>query len=167
MGIPQFASRIFKARAGVVLFLGGQILMMRQNGKNFWVFPGGTLEDGESLAECAVRELQEETGLGIEIERLLYIGELIDPARQVIDTFFLATRKAGAEGGELNLHPPYPENIDEIKLFDLEQFSQLHVRPSGVHQQVLADWQAGKLALASSDEAPEGARYLGVYFPRG
>ena len=32
-----------------------------------WVLPGGHIEVGESLEECAVREIKEETGINIEI----------------------------------------------------------------------------------------------------
>ena len=32
-----------------------------------WLVPGGGLEPGESLAECAVREVAEETGLSISV----------------------------------------------------------------------------------------------------
>ena len=46
-----------------------------------WVLPGGHIEVGESLEECAVREIKEETGIEIEIEngdegemRLTYKG---------------------------------------------------------------------------------------------
>ncbi len=31
-----------------------------------WSFPGGHLEDGESVVDCAKREIQEETGLVVE-----------------------------------------------------------------------------------------------------
>jgi len=31
-----------------------------------WSFPGGHLEDGESVVDCAKREIQEETGLTVE-----------------------------------------------------------------------------------------------------
>ena len=32
-----------------------------------WVLPGGHIEVGESLEECAIREIKEETGIEIEI----------------------------------------------------------------------------------------------------
>ena len=42
-----------------------QILMVRranEPSKGMWAFPGGSLELGESLEECAIRECAEETG---------------------------------------------------------------------------------------------------------
>jgi 8-oxo-dGTP diphosphatase len=44
----------------------GEVLLIERNKDPFagaWVAPGGKVEHGESPAECAVRELSEETGL--------------------------------------------------------------------------------------------------------
>lgn len=46
-----------------------QVLLLRRNSepnRGLWVAPGGKLDHGESPAECAVREMREETGLEIE-----------------------------------------------------------------------------------------------------
>jgi len=42
-----------------------------------WTMPGGTLDFGESLTSCAIREVREETGLQIRITGL--IGTYTDP----------------------------------------------------------------------------------------
>jgi 8-oxo-dGTP diphosphatase len=46
-----------------------QVLLLRratEPNRGLWVAPGGKLDHGESPAECAVREMREETGLVIE-----------------------------------------------------------------------------------------------------
>ncbi len=46
-----------------------QVLLLRRTtepNRGLWVAPGGKLEHGESPAECAVREMREETGLVID-----------------------------------------------------------------------------------------------------
>lgn len=48
-------------------------LLMILDRFGYWTFPKGKVEEGESLEETAIRELEEETGLKVEIER--YIRE--------------------------------------------------------------------------------------------
>lgn len=48
--------------------------------KLFWVFPGGTTEEGETPFETAIRELKEETN--IDSEAIELIGERIHPYTQ-------------------------------------------------------------------------------------
>jgi 8-oxo-dGTP pyrophosphatase MutT (NUDIX family) len=40
-------------------------------GRTYWWFPGGGREPGESDEACVVREIKEETGLDVRVERLL------------------------------------------------------------------------------------------------
>ena len=44
-------------------------------GRTYWVIPGGGLEPGETPEQCARREMQEETGLDVRVERLLFDEE--------------------------------------------------------------------------------------------
>ncbi len=52
---------IVQAAGGLVQNDSGDILMIFRRGK--WDLPKGKLDDGETLKECAIREVQEETGL--------------------------------------------------------------------------------------------------------
>jgi ADP-ribose pyrophosphatase YjhB (NUDIX family) len=50
---------------------GDKILLTRRSDNGRWCLPGGGMEAGESLAECCVREVWEETGLKVRIARLI------------------------------------------------------------------------------------------------
>jgi ADP-ribose pyrophosphatase YjhB (NUDIX family) len=41
----------------------GRVLLIKRSDNGVWAFPAGTMELGESISECAVREVREETGL--------------------------------------------------------------------------------------------------------
>ena len=46
---------------------------------DFWVAPGGGVQDEEELSAAAQREVREETGLEVVAGKLLYIEELVQP----------------------------------------------------------------------------------------
>jgi 8-oxo-dGTP pyrophosphatase MutT (NUDIX family) len=46
------------------------LLVLRRDGR-FWTLPGGGREPGESCEQAAVREVREETGYEIELERVV------------------------------------------------------------------------------------------------
>ncbi len=52
-----------------------EILLLHRKETGSWHLPKGTQEDGESLIDTAMREIKEETGLEVEIEK--YLGKLI------------------------------------------------------------------------------------------
>ncbi|GIJ96351.1 hypothetical protein CAPN001_09200 [Capnocytophaga stomatis] len=52
---------VIKAGGGIVTNKKGEILMMKRRGK--WDLPKGKKEKGENIAVCALREVEEETGV--------------------------------------------------------------------------------------------------------
>jgi len=80
----------FKIRVGVIAVCQNRVVLVRQNNRPFWVTPGGTLELGETLAQCAVRELQEELALPITLGSLIWVGEFLGGKVPAIDMVFLA-----------------------------------------------------------------------------
>ncbi len=49
----------------------GRLLLVREVSDGRWALPGGWADIGETLAEGVVREVREETGFVVEVERLL------------------------------------------------------------------------------------------------
>lgn len=58
----------------------GEVLLVRKRGTDAFMQPGGKLEPGEEARTALARELHEELGLGIEGDRLRYLGRAEAPA---------------------------------------------------------------------------------------
>ena len=67
------ANSIVPAASAVVVDQDGRILLHRRTDNELWSIPGGGMEIGETIAETVVREVQEETGLKVEPDRLVGI----------------------------------------------------------------------------------------------
>ncbi len=106
-----------------------RILLTRRTDNGQWCLPGGRMEAGENLAEACIREVQEETGLLVQIVRL--IGVYSTPHRiityadgnqwQTIAHSF----EAQVIGGDLTLSDETtefgyftPEEITELDLME-------------------------------------------------
>lgn len=76
---------------GVIIVRGNKVLLCKRVGSlgtNTWAFAGGHLDFGESLEDCAVREVKEETGLDVRNPRVLTaVSDIIDGKHYV--TVFL------------------------------------------------------------------------------
>ncbi|MBM3151422.1 MAG: NUDIX domain-containing protein [Chloroflexi bacterium] len=51
----------------------GKILLTKREDFETWILPSGGVEDGESVAQAAIRETKEETGLDVELIQLVGI----------------------------------------------------------------------------------------------
>ena len=60
-----------------------ELLLMQRSDNAHWGLPGGYMEPGESIEVATAREVREETGVQIEVGRL--VGVYSDPAIQVIE----------------------------------------------------------------------------------
>lgn len=65
----------FRLRACGVLLDQDSVLMVRNKRSPYYYSVGGCVRHGESLQDAAKREVLEETGFNLEIERLLFIHE--------------------------------------------------------------------------------------------
>ncbi|MDQ7016529.1 MAG: NUDIX domain-containing protein [Gammaproteobacteria bacterium] len=90
---PAVAVAVIIKKAGRVL-LGGRI---NKTEEDYWQFPGGHLEFGESVEVCARREVLEESGLQIENLRIgPYCNDVFLSAnKQYITLFVIADWKSG------------------------------------------------------------------------
>jgi ADP-ribose pyrophosphatase YjhB (NUDIX family) len=106
----------------IVLTDDGKILLVRHRKGNrlYWVLPGGRLEYGETFEECAVRELKEETGLDIVVDRFCFLSEAIAPdrSRHIVNIYL----KGHVVGGTMRVgNEPVLAGVDYIPLADLER----------------------------------------------
>ncbi len=72
--------QLVQAAGGLVLNEAGAVLLMYRRGK--WDLPKGKLDPGESLETCAVREVEEETGV-----RQLSLGDKLGITYHTYDAF--------------------------------------------------------------------------------
>jgi 8-oxo-dGTP diphosphatase len=71
------AERIVRVGVGVLITDKDKVLLGLRKGKrgaDTWSLPGGHLEHGESLSDCAARETLEETGLRVKPELVVSVS---------------------------------------------------------------------------------------------
>lgn len=92
----------------VVVRSGSEVLLVRRGGEPFkgcWALPGGFMEMDETIEHCAVRELEEETGLRFAEQDLRLVGVYSAPGRDprgrtVTAAFRVESGERRAESGE-------------------------------------------------------------------
>ena len=112
-----------------------KLLLTRREDNGRWCAPGGAMDPGESASEACVREVLEETGLVVEVKRLIgvytypdLICEYADGNRiQPISLFFEMT----PIGGELCV----TEETTEVGYYTREEMKSMDVMED-LHERV-------------------------------
>jgi 8-oxo-dGTP pyrophosphatase MutT (NUDIX family) len=128
-----------RAAGGVVLrrdTSGVRLVLVHRPRYDDWSLPKGKLLQGESHRDAALREVEEETGLGCELEDELPTVEYVDATgrpkavrywtmRPIVDGPFLATREVD------EIRWVSPEEADELLTYthDRDLIRQVRERP--------------------------------------
>jgi len=96
---------------GIITNEQDEILFCHRNDYDLWNLPGGGLEKGETPWECIVREAKEETGLSVEVSRLM--GIYAKPHKDEVVFMFVCN----VIDGKLTLN----EEARDLKYFALNQ----------------------------------------------
>lgn len=86
----------------VAILDDGKILLTKREDFEVWCLPGGGVDPGESVAQAAVREALEETGLEVEITRLVGVYSRPNGRLGGLHLILFAARSIG---GTLRLQP--------------------------------------------------------------
>ena len=98
--------------ACVAVIEAGHILLTQREDFEAWCLPGGHVENGESAAQAAVREVREETGLEVELTSL--VGIYFRSAGWVEGSMHVISFAARPVGGTLH---PQPGEVLEARYF--------------------------------------------------
>lgn len=77
---------IIPAARAVVFNRKGRLLLIRRRDNGRWAMPAGAMELDESIFDCLVREVREETGLEVQAATLFAVWT--DPSKTSIITHF-------------------------------------------------------------------------------
>ena len=71
------ANSLVVGSSAIVVDEAGRILLQRRSDSGNWALPGGAMDIGETFAQSVVREVEEETGFDVRIDRI--VGIYSDP----------------------------------------------------------------------------------------
>jgi ADP-ribose pyrophosphatase YjhB (NUDIX family) len=113
---------------GALIFKDGKLLLIRRGakpGQGRWSIPGGLVELGERVYDAVVREVKEECGLDVEVERLVDVFDSItrDEKGRIRYQFVVVNFLAKIKGGNLKNADDVLEArwvpIDEVEKYNL------------------------------------------------
>ena len=151
----------FGVRVAAVVEREGALLLVRHQKPDrdpYWVLPGGRLEPGETIPECAGRELAEETGLTAGFSGVLYVSEFLREGRHTIDVVARMSSEGDGEahlGSDPEVEPHAEPTLREIRWVSLDELQEIELLPASIKERLLRDapdgWTPDNVYVGSTD----------------
>ena len=144
----------FGIRVGTIVDRDGALLLVRHEKPDrepYWVLPGGRLEPGETIPECAERELLEETGLEGQFVGVLYVSEFISEGRHTVDVTVRAETPVGEArlGSDPEVEEGSEPTLRELRWVETGELEEIELLPAWIKEKLLEDaargWPAGEV----------------------
>ena len=125
-------------RASAIIIKGNKILLIhrKKEGREYWVFPGGGIEDNETGEETIVREIKEETGLVCTKVKLGFATETYEGGNK--HPFYFCE----VDDGEIVLGGPEADRHSEQDCYDpqwveLNKVKEINLVPENAKTELL------------------------------
>jgi 8-oxo-dGTP diphosphatase len=152
----------FGIRVGAVVARDGSLLLVRHQKPDrdpYWVLPGGRLEPGETIPECAEREISEETGLSARFSGVLYVSEFLREGRHTVDVTVRMTPEGDEEaelGSDPEVAPGSEPTLRELRWVEADALREIELLPAWIKARLLEEaadrWAARGIYLVGSGD---------------
>ena len=144
-----------RIRVAGIIFMNNGIALMhrkdvikRKDYQEYYTFPGGGLEEGETPEEGTIREIKEEFGISVRIVKKLY--EMQSERFNQLEIFYLCEYISGefgtGEGPEFSNDPKYIDSGKYLpEIIDKKEINNLLLLPSEIKEKLVEDIKSGKI----------------------
>ena len=142
-----------RTRVAGIIFMNGGVALMHRVGvlkrkdiQEYYTFPGGGLEEGETLEEGTIREIKEEFGIDVKVVKKLY--ELESEKFNQKEYFFLCEYIGGefgtGEGPEFSNNPKYIDSGKYLpEIVKKEDVKNIPLLPPEIKEKFVNDIEKG------------------------
>ncbi len=132
---------------GVVLHENNVLIVKHahEDRQPFWCFPGGKVEQGETIPEALKRELKEEAKIDIEPKDIIFVQDFIH--EHLLELFFTCKKISGT--GELGYDPEVIGSpvLVEVRWVDVNELSKLQVYPMALSNKIIKGMNINGIAF--------------------
>ncbi|MFH1971429.1 MAG: NUDIX hydrolase [Patescibacteria group bacterium] len=124
-------------RVSGIVFKDIKVAVVRHENKmhgTYYLLPGGGLEHDETIEECAVREVKEETGLDVKATGLIYYEDVVSSYDHTLHLIF----KCEIIGGNLEVLDP-DKKVKEILFVNKTELNKLKFFPEKLKEKLFEE----------------------------
>lgn len=136
---------VMVASSAIVVDERGKVLLQQRSDNGQWGIPGGGIDPGEEPAHAVIREVYEETGLDVEVSRLVGLFGGKQQIKQYPNgdriAYVSITFECRVTGGEIK---PDPDESLDVRWFALDELPPEFM---SVHQRRINAWQSGEIPI--------------------